>query len=344
MRNIYSILTLTLCFLFAGCSEDDNNPTEKQLKVASSDVSFTCEGGTGTIEVNSNIAISATSTEEWCKVTSNNTTINVVVEPNLKINSRTSMVTITAGTEKTQIPVYQLGDIFDTNLSNTDFQSEGGKVTFLVKSNWDLQFEGIDESWITYTLEGDQLTFSIAPLTEAGKYRKSEIKVKAGNNEIPIIFTQINLIGDYSCAINKGNTAYGTCVIEETDTPMLYKVTPTGSAYDSPYYAKYRNGEFVVYFGQYLGRRGSEEYSYVYLCSYDAAGTLSWGNSIEYVAPTNTVNEQGKMQLKFKDNGTWPKQKVDGFYYGLFNNLINQGGTTKGGGITAIINLVWTKK
>lgn len=344
MRNIYSILAFTLCFLFVGCSEDDNNPAEKQLKVASSEVSFTCEGGKGVIEVNSNLAISGTSTEEWCQITIDNKTIHVSVEPNLKINSRTAMITITAGTEKTQVPVYQLGDIFDTNLRSTDFESKGGEVTFLVKSNWDLQLEGVDESWVTYTLVEDQLTFNIAPLTEGGKYRKNEIMVKAGSNVVPVTFTQVNLTGDYSCYINKGSTAKGTCIIEETETPMLWKITPTGSSYDASYYAKYRNGQLVIYFGQYLGRRGSGEYSYVYLCSYDAAGTLSWGNSIEYVAPINTVNEQGKMQLKFKDNGTWPGQKVDGFYYGLFNNLIDKGGTTKGGGVDAIVDLVWIKK
>lgn len=344
MRKIYTILTLALCFLLPGCSDDDNNPDRNQLKVSSAEVSFTCEGGEGIITVNSNLPISATSTEEWCQVVVDKTTVNVTVAPNLIISSRTAMVTIAAGEEKTQVPVYQLGDIFDTDLRNADIASAGGEITYRVKSNWEIKVEGVDESWLTYTLSEDQLTFKIAPLTEGGKYRKNEIKVIAGPNEIPITLTQVNLTGEYACYINKGNTAKGTCVIEETETHMLYKVNPTGSHYDAPYYAKYRNGEFVIYFGQYLGQAPrSDDYTYVYLCAYDAAGTLSWSNTIEYVAPIDGTKE-GKMQLVFKDNGTWPDQKVDGFYYGLFNNMINQGGSTTGYGLAAIIDLVWTKK
>ena len=346
MKKIYSILTLALCMLFAGCSEDDkNNPIEKQLNVISSEVSFSCEGGEGIIKVNSNQAISATSTEEWCKTSIDNKTINLTVEPNLKIISRTAMVTITSGNESTQVPVYQLGDIFDTDLRNADFASEGGKKTYRVKSNWEIKVENLDESWISYTLSEDQLTFTIAPLTENGKYRKNDIKIIAGPNEVPITLTQINPTGDYSCYINAGRTANGTCIIEETETPMLYKITPSRSYYDAPYYAKYRNGQFVIYFGQYLGQFASgDAYTYVYLCAFDAAGTLTWGGNVEYVAPIDGVNPDGKMQLTFKDNGTWPGQKVDGYYYGLFNNLLTQGGSTQGGGVAAIVDLVWVKK
>lgn len=117
--------------------------------------------------------------------------------------------------------------------------------------------------------------------------------------------------------MNGGSGGYGTCLVEETETDFLYKITPTGSAYDAPYYAKCRNGQFVIYFGQYLGVSSNASFPCVYLCSYDKAGRLSWNTSIEYVAPLDVVYSNGQMFLVFEDNGTWSGQKVDGFYYGL---------------------------
>ena len=40
MKNIYAIMTLMLCILFVGCSDDDGNAGVQLLRVVSSDVSF----------------------------------------------------------------------------------------------------------------------------------------------------------------------------------------------------------------------------------------------------------------------------------------------------------------
>lgn len=345
MKKLYYIITLILCLFWTGCSDDDNNADETLLKVVSSEVSFDCAGGTGSIDVASSMAISATSTEEWCQVAVDANKINVTVSPNLLISSRTAMVTISAGSEMTQVPVYQLGDIFDTNLTSTDFTAKGGEVTFYVKSNWKVEFEGVDETWLScnYSAADQQVTITVAPLAEGGKFRSNTIKVKSGTHEVSVTFTQINIVGKYACYINAGKDGYGTCLIEETEKDFLYKVTPSGSAYDAPYYAKYRDGQLAIYFGQYLGPYKDETYPYLYLCAYDKTGHLTWGNSIEYVAPINTVNIEGLMMLVFGDNGSWSGQKVDGFYYGLFTNLLANGGTTSGKGIKSIVDLIWLK-
>lgn len=272
-------------------------------------------------------------------------TVNITTTPNLLIGSRTAMVRICAGKEEAHVPVYQQGDILDTNLKNTDFAAKGGEVVFQVRANWDVTFEGIDETWITctYSAEDEQLTVKALPLTEKGIYRENTVKVKSGTREFNVTFTQANVAGQYACFINGGNNGYGTCLVEETPTDFLYKITPSGSAFDAPYYAKCKNGQFIINFGQPLGMIEHDTYPYVYLCAYDKQGRLSWDSSIEYVAPLKTVNSEGKMLLIFSDNGTWGGQKVDGFYYGLFSNLIENGGSTTGAGIAAIVDLVWLK-
>lgn len=347
MKNIYAIMTLMFCVLVVGCS-DDNNTGKQLLKVVASEASFNCQGGTGTIRVESSTSISATSTEEWCQVAVSENVVNVTVSPNLSLGSRTAMVIIhSAGEEETKVPVYQSGDIFDATLKSTDFTAKGGEVAFHVKSNWDISFEGVDEAWITctYSAKDEQVTIKAAPLTVGGKYRTNTIKVKSGTHEIPVTFTQANMEGKYTCYIDGGKTANGTCLIEETETAFLYKITPTGSHFDAPYYAKYRKGEFVINFGQYLGKGSDKTYPFVYLCSYDGTkSNLSWGSAIEYVAPISSVDASGKMKLVFKDNGTWPGFKVDGFYYALFTDLLENGGKTVGSGVAAIIDLVWIKQ
>lgn len=345
MKNIYAIMTLMFCILFVGCSDDDNNTGEQLLKVVASESSFDCHGGAGTIRVESPMAISAGSTEEWCQVAVNENVVNMTVSPNLLIGSRTAMVIIRAGEEETKVPVYQLGDIFDTTLKNADFTAKGGELSFRVKSNWDVSFEEVDETWITctYSAENEQVTIKAAPLTEGGKFRTNTMKVKSGTHEIPVTFTQVNMAGKYACYTNGGGTAYGTCLIEATETDFLYKVTPTGSAYDAPYYAKCRNGQFVIYFGQYLGTYNNKDFPHVYLCAYDKTGRLVWGNAQEYVAPLKGVNSEGKMSLIFEDNGSWSGYNVDGFYYGLFSDLLENGGSTTGYGVASIIDLVWQK-
>lgn len=345
MRKIYAIVTWMLCILFVGCSDDDKNTETQLLKVVASEASFDCKGGTGAIRVDAAGAISAASTEEWCQVTVNDKVVTLTVASNLLIGSRTAMVIIRSGEEETRVPVYQLGDIFDTDLKNSDFTARGGELTFRVKSNWDISFEGVDETWITctYSAADEQITVKATPLTEGGKFRKNTIKVKAGTHEIPVTFTQVNMVGKYACYQNGGNNGFGTCLIEETQTDFLYKITPTGSAYDAPYYAKCRDGQFVIYFGQYLGTVEHATHPRVYLCAYDKVGRLAWGSNIEYVAPLEGVYTDGQMFLVFKDSGTWAGQSIDGFYYGLFTDLIENGGTTAGGGVAVAVDLVWLK-
>lgn len=345
MNKIHIILAWMLCIMFVGCTNDDKDTETQLLKIVATEASFDCTGGTGSIRVEAPVAITASSTEEWCEVTVNNNVVNITVSKNLLIGSRTAMVIIRAGEEETKVPVYQLGDIFDTDLVSADFTAKGGELTFRVKSNWHVTFEEIDETWITctYSAEKSQLTIKAAPLTEGGKYRTNTIKVKAGTHEVTVTFTQANMAGKYACYQNGGAKSYGTCLIEETQTDFLYKITPTGSAYDALYYATCRNGQFVIAFGQYLGTVNDASYPHVYLCSYDKKGTLSWNTAIEYVAPLDRVYTDGKMFLVFEDNGTWQGQKVDGFYYGKFTDLLENGGTTKGYGVAAIVDLVWLK-
>lgn len=343
MEKVYIIMTWMLCILFAACSDNDNNAGLPALKVVSSDVSFDCKGGTGSIHIEASSPVTAESTEEWCQVAVADQAVNITVPVNKLIGSRSAMVLIRAGKEETRVPVYQMGDIFDTDLKNTDFTADGGELAFHVKSIWDVELEGVDDTWITctYSAKDERMTVKATPLAEGGKYRVDTIKVKSDTHEISVIFRQANMAGRYNCFSDGGSKPYGTCLIERTDTAFLYKITPTGSTYDAPYYAKYRGGQFVIYFGQYLGEFNNTKFPRIYLCAYESSTTfIKYLISNEYAASLDTVSTGGQMLLVFNDNGSWSKHRVDGFYYGAFSDFLEKGGILKAG-FPAVLNLVW---
>ena len=119
MRKIYSILLCVLCLSAIGCS-DDKDTADVALKAIRSDVKFSANGGTGTIELSGGKQVSATSDVAWCKVASvSDQEVSLVVEANLSISSRTTMVVIQSGEDILQVPVTQLGDTFICDVEGT---------------------------------------------------------------------------------------------------------------------------------------------------------------------------------------------------------------------------------
>ena len=146
-----------------------------------------------------------------------------------------------------------------------------------------------------------------------------------------------NITGTWNCYINGGATAYGTCLIEATETANRYKVTPTGSAYDAPYYITVRDTDVVVNFGQVLGPYPDNPAENIVLCAYDNTnGRLTWDTSVEYAAPISFSEDGSQTILRFGDNGSWSGYIVEGYYYS-----ITSGGSPTGSGLYALINMVW---
>lgn len=340
MKKLYSILMLALFVVVAGCGSDDEN-VANSLKVISSDVQFTCTGGDGIIKVASTLPVEAVSSQTWCQAKVAGDVINVTVEKHTGLSSRTAMVIVTSGSEKAQIPVTQFGDIFDTDISSYEFSEAGEEVTFKLSSNWEIELSGMDESWLSYKMEADEITFTAAPLTVGGSYRENKLTVITGEHKMNVTFSQVNLTGEYKMlyTYNKQRNE-GSCMIERTENSSLYKFTPSGTLFDDPFNVKYRSGELAITFGQFL--EVDSQGRYIYLCAFDPAGRLTWSEGVEYVSSVKET-EGGKMLLTFKDNGTWSGQKVEGFYYAIADKLVEDGGKISGSGWSAT-DIVLVKK
>ena len=108
MKNKLAVYIVTLLSVFAsGCQTDKEEETV--LNVVKTQLDITENGGTGTIFVETNDAITAESDAEWCTVEVSGTEVNVSVTANSELTSRTATVTLFAGNKKTKVPVTQEG-------------------------------------------------------------------------------------------------------------------------------------------------------------------------------------------------------------------------------------------
>ena len=296
MRKIYSILLCVLCLSAVGCS-DDKDTADVALKAIRSDVKFSADGGTGTIELSGGKQVSATSDVAWCKVASvSDQEVSLVVEANLSISSRTTMVVIQSGEDILQVPVTQLGDTFICDVEGTkDFLMQGGEAVFTL-------------------------------------HTRREYSIQSGKNEWSATCVQRGLSGTYTMmhTRNDGKRYTGSCTFTATDEKGVYDLIAKDVPLNNgvPFKAVLTDGRLVINFdNQYLGFISP---NYIYLCAYDkAANVLTWGGNITYVADLQ-FTKAGLPFFEFKDDGTWKDHKVDGFMYGIFDKKWENGGQFAG--------------
>ena len=72
----------------------------------------------------------------------------------------------------------------------------------------------------------------------------------------------------------------------------------------------YDNGKLIIAAGQYLG---TSTPLFVYNCVLADNDNITWDKSSQYMAIPEI--RDGKVRLSFKDNGTFPGNKVIGLYF-----------------------------
>lgn len=166
MKNIikhsrFCVVLLALIFssFVAACS-DDNEPVEAVVKipdtVLNSGLTFSPEGGTQKLSVQSNVRLEASSDQSWCKVEHKSTTANgtstfeVTMEKNSDTTDRTATVTITGGGLSKEIQVRQIAidGLMVTPAAFEDFPAEGGTIQVKLTANGEVKVT-INDSWIT---------------------------------------------------------------------------------------------------------------------------------------------------------------------------------------------------
>lgn len=154
------LLALISSSFVAACS-DDNEPVEAVVKipdtVLNSGLTFSPEGGTQKLSVQSNVPLEASSDQSWCKVEHKNTTANgtstfeVTMEKNSETADRTATISIKAnGTVAgaitvTQAPADGLQLVSENAVA---VAAGGGNFTVRLKANGNYTID-IKDSWIS---------------------------------------------------------------------------------------------------------------------------------------------------------------------------------------------------
>lgn len=349
MRKLLNICTLVFSFCLCGCSDDDGPVSG--LKVLSTTAKFDASGGEGKIEVQSPVAISAVSEENWCTVSVSGQTVNVTVPVNETITGRTAMVVITAGDETLKVPVYQAGDAFICDLSNYRFPMEGGSRAFSLKTARVRDVSVKTPEWLKYEIQDEEIVFTADP---AESDRSAEVTVSLGKLSMTAVFSQtvevetMEVEGTYSLSfVNADNEpATGMVVVRKNDDNgySLYTDAFMGGITIPVDYDKETNQMIISFEGQILGTIDSEGIPYyVVLCALSEDDYIGLGENIQYVAKAET-DGSGNLKFEFKDNGTWINedgpQKVVGIFFGAFTQDFEYAG----GGFDWGSNLVMTKE
>lgn len=317
MKKLYTLCTFILCaFWAAGCSDDDNEPLVETLKVISSEVEYTCWGGSGVIEVEALQPVQATSSQSWCAVSVDGDHIRLTVEENKDLPARTSLIVVKSGGEQARIAITQLGAIVDTDMADHEFPLGGGSVTYHVKSINDIRVES-EPAWVTHTLDGESLTFTGTKCPD-GSIREGQAVVKCGVSKYTITFSQVNMLGKYRMLYNDGNgkPVEASCVLSETEESGILKLSPAGSIFDVPFKVSYADGVMSISCNQFIGNYNNNTLA-VWLTAYCTKGYYNKNDQVTYIAPIKVVDE--KINWTFRDSQTWKDFSVDGLFYAGFS-------------------------
>lgn len=344
MKKVYLfIVSWALCLLAVGCSDDEKVKDLNLLRVITSEVSFGAQGGEGVIVLEAVEAISAASSESWCSVSVQGNEIRVTAAPNLGISSRSALVTIKSGEEVVDVAAYQLGDVFETDLKDSQFASEGGNLTFSLKILRDWEISGLP-SWMSYTVSGENITFTAE---EAPVDRMAKVSISCdGVTYASATFTQLALMDvsgvyDVNFQDSKEGAYVGQMTISRGEGKEV-NISIKGMYLDCGFKGVYDENTRLLSIpaNQFLGYVDGWA---VYLVAYAESTYIAWDSNMTYIA-TGKFDENGKVNFEFRDSGTWKDNKIIGFYFACFDKLMEDGGEFAGSFWPAVINWNMTKQ
>ncbi len=179
-------LVLSLLGLLAACNKPEQETTAKKaLKVLSSEVIIGVEGGEGSILVEADDAVTATSERSWCQVTVDGKSIKVSVpEPNKSRMSRYSRIIIKAGSDESHVTVQQYGEVFKgLDMEDVSVGPEGATFRYAYMANMHVQVTS-DQPWV-HVEEDENEAGVMRVIVDANTgfgYRFATVSYTAGSN------------------------------------------------------------------------------------------------------------------------------------------------------------------
>lgn len=327
MKKIYLFLiALPLFFLVACESGEGDYEVRKTIKVVTSDLTFQPSGGTGTVVIEAQEAVTAVSSRSWCTTSVNGGTVTVTVSEYDGLDNRYADILITSGQETAKVTVHQYGLYFMLPEAEDSYHVEdvNGFVEIPLTHN-NYQPEGVvDVDWLSVSYADGKVIIKAADNT-TGLLRTGNITI--GTKKIKIEQWSFDNVfaGEYYWV---GTT---TTTGSKVDTMKVnfkdYDPKDGTFKMDFPdakvsFVTQFNENDlsFKVSGGLSCGETVYKDATaYIYTIVY-GNGYVSWSSNY-YVSFTLTLDKAtGKYQAPMEDVGSWANKKITSVQFELFKS------------------------
>lgn len=189
LLGIYSFALFIVLNLVA-CRERSDIALQESFHVTATTLPTSYLGGEGLITL-SEEGFTATSDQEWCKITVEGKSIKVVIDRYEGYASRSSNINVTKSGKRINIPVTQLGTVnFITNMDHLSYTYEGGTLSFAIQAQAtpDIRILNGGDAWLSYNIADGQITFTA--IQNEGPARDAPVEIIIGAYRMRVIAKQ----------------------------------------------------------------------------------------------------------------------------------------------------------
>lgn len=320
MRNIHKIwVLLSVVCLFVACDGDNDYTYQmpETLNVVSSNLYFKSAGGTGKVMIETDKAIKATSTVEWCTLQVEGGVITATVSENSSRESRDGVVTLTDGILSTELSLHQEGLALEIIADDFDniFSNEGGTTSLTISSTSPYAFSIPEyaQAWLSVHEENGTVVFTCAA-NATGSPRAANVVFKVGDMTENLYIAQYEEAdilttwkAQYADADGKLVETTAKVTKDESGNITLSLYVPSMEQ-DYDFGCTYGDGVLDIKIGAALGMFSTY---YLYSVALATDESVSWNSSITYVG-SGISSDAGDFIFAFDDDDSWSGKTVNG--------------------------------
>ena len=231
VMGVLAILAVVAC---------QKTPTP-ELSVSTGTLNFDSQGGSLTVQVNTNQDWTLTGAESWITLDkqqgSGSATVTVTVPAFTEASARSAQLIVKGGQLQQTVAVVQSAPVAPADALENSFKvlALGGTLEVAVPSGYTFTVEN-DADWITVESAGTTLTLTVAPNANSKENRKGTVKALFGES----VLAEATIEQSYR------NVEPGELLIEEvyfTGSPIEGSTTPS----DDQYIRLTNNSDHVIY-------------------------------------------------------------------------------------------------
>ncbi|MDR0560251.1 MAG: hypothetical protein LBG92_08765 [Prevotellaceae bacterium] len=326
MRKFITYLASVCLFaLLTECTDSEYKEQDTQLKVLTSQLDFVAAAGTGSIVVETEGSLTASSSAEWCSVSVSKNTVNVSVTKNTEYTNRTAVVKIKSDSKSVNVPVVQCGVRFivgNTSL-NVSYLAGVTKISS-ISSDLPLSIESKND-WIRASMDGDTI---YVQCDENSLYenRTGEIEISAGIVKHSVLIIQEQkpiyymLLGDWLLEVEDyyfGESVVETLTFTEKEAPYSYDVSGLVIP-SSVFQINYNNSDLSLTIANAQTIGTYDGYTLVFSMINSGVTNFSDEPDVLYKGVWN--GSLTNPEFTFTDGGTWSDDTVDGIMIDAYDD------------------------